>query len=401
MLAHVRSSIVPALLRGPLALDQAGIPRYWAAVWAAFLPGDLAPSTVSKNLGYVEGFYAYADAVLGLGKLDDALASLDVEALSQALEGFFQSLRNRSNVSEARWQVPSRFTTDILTRVARSSSLHRGLVDLQGKLARIEVLYSQLRVGRRRKVQPIRSLPGEVVGALYELLDPVSGSNPFRKGATRWRVYTAFVLMLHHGLRRGELLSLAADAIKSGFDAKLQRERHWLTVKYNPYEDDSRYSRPSIKTANSLRQLPIAEPTVAVVDEYATSYRGRPAHSFLMNSQKNRPLSTEAITKVFARITTSLSKSVLKVLYDRTGKSSVTAHDLRHTCAVLRLNRFLSEGASMEEALQLLRVYFGWARSSNEPLRYARAVFEDRLATVWRNEFDERVEILRHLKGPK
>jgi len=55
----------------------------------------------------------------------------------------------------------------------------------------------------------------------------------------------------------------------------------------------------------------------------------------------------------------------------------------------------------MEEALQLLRVYFGWARSSNEPLRYARAVFEDRLATVWRNEFDERVEILRHLKGPK
>jgi hypothetical protein len=51
----------------------------------------------------------------------------------------------------------------------------------------------------------------------------------------------------------------------------------------------------------------------------------------------------------------------------------------------------------MEEAMQQMRSFFGWARSSDMPLRYARTVFEDRLASVWRTEFDERVEVLRNL----
>jgi integrase len=370
-------------------------------VWATLLPGDLATSTVGKHLGYVEGLYAYAEELLSCGALDGALASLNVEVLGDTLEGYFQSLRDRSNttaVSEARWQVATRFTGDLLARLARRPLASPALSGLQARLRQIEMLYLKLRVGTRRMPEPVRSLPAEVVETLYELLDPASSSNPFRSVATRWRVYTAYLLLLHKGLRRGELLSLAADAIKSGFDRKLQRNRSWLTVRYNPYEDDPCHSRPSIKTPASLRQIPISEPIVAVVDEYVSNYRGRPAHSFLINSQKNQPLSTEAVTKAFATITSSLSKSVLKVLSDRTGRRSITPHDLRHTCAVFRLHRLLSDGVSMDEAVQLLRAYFGWARSSQEPLRYARAVFEDRLASVWRSEFDERVDILRNLK---
>jgi integrase len=380
--------------------DQLAIPRFWAAVWAALLPGDLAPSTVSKHLSDVESLYRYADELLGYGGLDKALASLNVEALSQALEGYFLFLRNRPNataVSETRWQVVSRFTTDILTRLGRTDPPHPKLADLETKLARIEAVFSNLRVGSRRMPEPTRSLPAEVE-ALYELLDPASSTNPFRGTVIRWRVYTAYLLLLHLGLRRGELLALAADAIKSGFDKKLGRRRSWLTVKYNPYEDDPRYSRPSIKTVDSLRQVPISEHVVAVVDEYAANYRGRPGHSFLLNSQKKNPLSTEALTDEFQKITTSLPSGVLKALYDRTGKDSVTPHDLRHTCAVLRLKQLLSDGVSMEEALQLLRAYLGWERSSLEPLKYARAVFEDRLGSVWRREFDERVEVLRNLE---
>lgn len=80
---------------------------------------------------------------------------------------------------------------------------------------------------------------------------------------------------------------------------------------------------------------------------------------------------------------------------DRSGKQSVTPHDLRHTCAVVRLNQLLQQGDSMDEALQKLRAFFGWSRESQMPVRYARAVFEDRLSSVWNDALDERVSVLR------
>lgn len=53
----------------------------------------------------------------------------------------------------------------------------------------------------------------------------------------------------------------------------------------------------------------------------------------------------------------------------------------------------------MDDALQRMRAFFGWSRTSEMPLRYARTVFEDRLASVWKDEFDERVSVLRSLPG--
>jgi hypothetical protein len=53
----------------------------------------------------------------------------------------------------------------------------------------------------------------------------------------------------------------------------------------------------------------------------------------------------------------------------------------------------------MDEALQKMRTFFGWSRQSTMPARYARAVFEDRLAGVWNDAFDDRVELLRGLPG--
>ncbi|HXJ94026.1 MAG TPA: site-specific integrase [Terriglobia bacterium] len=355
----------------------------------------------ASTLGYVDGFYEYAEELLGQGRLDDAFASLDVQLLSQSLEGYFQFLRNHPNKAPAeRWQAVSQFAGNIIMRLATAAPAQAGLADLQGRLARIEASFSKLRVRTRRMPEPIRSLPADVVEALYNLLDPASGSNPFRTSAMKWRVYAAYLLMLHQGLRRGELLSLASDPVKSGFDGRAQRQRSWITVRYNPYEDDPRYSRPAIKTPNSQRQIPISDSIVSVVDAYVINHRGRPTHSFLMNSQKNRPLSTEALTKVFAKISSCLSKGTRKVLYEHTGEDSVSPHDLRHTCAVYRLKRMLDE-VGMEEALQLLRAFFGWARTSDMPLRYARAVFEDRLATVWQTHFDASVEVLRGLEAVK
>ncbi len=49
----------------------------------------------------------------------------------------------------------------------------------------------------------------------------------------------------------------------------------------------------------------------------------------------------------------------------------------------------------MPEALQKMRTFFGWSKESGMPVRYARAVFESRLATVWNDSFDDRVALLR------
>ena len=51
----------------------------------------------------------------------------------------------------------------------------------------------------------------------------------------------------------------------------------------------------------------------------------------------------------------------------------------------------------MTDALERMRVFFGWSRGSEMPLRYARTVFEYRLASVWNSRFDDRVDVLRNL----
>jgi len=370
MLANLRHLAFPEF-RGPVLIDTRGLPRYWAAVWAFFQVGDLATLTVVKKLSHLEGFYQYTDQVLAPSCLDDALADTDVEALSNALEAYFLFLRGRPSITaacEERWQLALQFVLEVVQRLTRNPLQSQRLCEFRGRFSRLELLHAKLHVGRRRRPVQVRSLPAEIVEFLYDLLDPESGVNPFRGSASRWRVYLLFILMLHPGLRRGEVLVLSTDVIKSSFDRALQQERYWMAVKYNEYESDPRYSKAGIKNASSVRQLPLSNTIALIVQEYAANYRGRASHSFLFDSQKHGPLTTEAVTKIFQKITNSLPDKLCRVLHDRTSKNSFSPHDLRHTCAVVRLNQLLSQGIDMEDALQRMRVFFWWSRDSDMPL---------------------------------
>jgi integrase len=287
-----------------------------------------------------------------------------------------------------------------VTWISKSTAVDDNVAQIEARLHRLSTLYSQLHVRRIVSVETVRSLPASAVKALYELLDPESSQNPFRREKTRWRLFIAFILLLHQGLRRGEMLLLPVDAIKSAYDTRQGRTRYWLNVEENGYGDpdgDPRYSKPGIKTAYSLRQVPVSELTAKLVQNYTENYRGRTSHSFLLTSQADNPLSTEALTKAFVHISQHLPVAVLSELKDRTGKSSITPHDLRHTCAVMRLHQLLEQGGTLDEALQKLRTFFGWSKTSSMPSRYARALFEDRLAGVWNDAFDDRVALLRAL----
>jgi integrase len=400
---QIYNPLVPVALHGPLLTDQSGLPRYWSAIWSAVSSGQLAASTHTKKLRYIEDLYAHADRLLGKHALDDALGSLNETALAEILESWFVSIRNRPTIArsdEKRWQMGLAFVTSTVTWLSTSGTSNDRLQRIEQRIHRLSTLYSQLHVHKTAQAEIIRSLPASTVEWLYQTLDPASAENPFERTRKRWCVFVGFVLMLHQGLRRGEMLLLPADVIKSECDHKQQRTRHWLSVRESKYAEsdpDPRYSRPQIKTVHSRRQVPVSELTATLVQSYAENYRGRPKHSYLLNAQSNRPLSTESLTSAFKRISDSMPPRVLNDLRQRTGKESISPQDLRHTCAVVRLHQLLEQGDSMNEALQKLRTFFGWSKNSQMPLRYARAVFEDRLAGVWNNAFDDRVTLLRAL----
>lgn len=405
MLKNYSGSLIPHTLSGPVLIDSMGLPRFWITVWSLYKSSDLANSSKIKQFRHLEAFYEFSDQLKGSGSLDEAIASINIEMLGEILEAYFIGIQNRSIVnksSQLKWQTAFQFVRDIVLRLSKSDLPLKKIHLIEAKLNKLSMLYQQLRISKQRNSEIIRSLPSTVIEALYQLLDPDSTSNPFKTFAAKWRVFVIFVLLLHQGLRRGELLLLPADAVKNGFDSKLGKTRYWLSIIENPYEsDDPRYSKPCIKTSSSIRQIPLSELTANIIQEYAENYRGKPYHSFLVNSQHKKPLSTEAITVLFKKITEALPEAALIELEQRTGKKSITPHDLRHTCAVARLNQLLSKGDPMDEALQKMRTFFGWSRSSNMPQKYARAVFEDRLAGVWNNIFDDRVAILRAIPGNK
>ncbi|MDO9421064.1 MAG: site-specific integrase [Herminiimonas sp.] len=402
MIAQLSDPLIPSSLLGPVLLDQLGLPRYWATIWSIATAGHLAESTHLKKLRYLNNLYQHADELKGHGALDLALGTLDDHALAEILESWFISIRNQpetTDADETRWQAGLSFVITVVTWITKGNSDQR-LRPIEIRLQQLSILYRQLKINKRNSAEPIRSLPASTIETLYKILDPESEQNPFPRIGTRWRIYVSFILMLHQGLRRGEILLLPADAVKSAYDIKLKRVRYWINIQENGYEDainDPRHSKPGIKTKASIRQIPVGETTARIIETYLQNYRAKPNHSYLLNSQNNKPLSTEALTKAFAQISEHIPKTVIKDLEARTAKTSITPHDLRHTCAVVRLQQLLEQGDSMDEAIQKIRTFFGWSRESTMPSRYARAVFEDRLSSVWNNAFDDRITLLRAL----
>lgn len=378
--------------------DSNSMPRHWAAAWTLLVGGSLAESTLKRRLSHIEAFYLHVEEDRPAGHLDDALGHQDLLSVEELLESYFVALRNTPVIkssTERRWRDAAAFVRDITERLMRSPEVSGKFGDILVRFERLDRLYGQLRIGRRTNVSFVRALPAAVLTELLDLVTPGSDINPFKSQKTQWRVYCAFLLLLNQGLRRGEALSLRADFLKT--ERTNNGREFWLNVQSNESEDDPRHSTPSIKTLSSVRQIPVSPILAEAFYTYIENYRGRQNHPFFLSSVKNRPLSAEGVNHFFKILTTSLSPMSQKLLRDRTGMSTISPHDLRHTGAVVRMKQLLSRGDSMPEALQKLRSYFGWSRTSSMPQLYAKAAFEERLATVWNDDFDDRVAMILEL----
>lgn len=233
LLSLVTNPLVPGPLRGALLVDgDHQLPRYWATVWALMANHDLAASSQVKKLRCIENLYGHADRMFGNHALDDALGSMNDVVLADILESWFISIRNQPSVGpadESRWRTGLAFVVSVITWLSKTSIPTDRLRQMEARLHRLSQLYGQLQVRKSKQPSQVRSLPASVVQALYEVLDPSSAANPFSRQHTRWLAFVAFLLMLHQGLRRSELMLLTADVIKSGFDER-QRSHCALTV---------------------------------------------------------------------------------------------------------------------------------------------------------------------------
>jgi len=370
MLHHFLLMTVSITERQVALLGPRSLPRYWAAVWVTLIGGSLSFNTLRCRLRFIGDFYEYADLIHRDGWLDDVLASLDFQRLKTILQGYFARLQGSpTGNSHNRWQTVAAFVSSTVELLSQTD-VHAGRINaLQANISRLNWLFTQLQLDQERSPARIRSLPSAVLDELYDIVLPDGKRNPIRSEHVRWRGFASFRLFFHGGLRLGELLGLAEGCLNSEMDSK-GKVVFWLNVKTNEYEDDTRYTLPSIKTSTSIRQIPVSKATADVLLNYSSNYRGKPTHSWFLNSTWNRPLSAEAMNQMFHRFSEKLSPNASKLLVERTGKTVITPHDLRHTAAVIRYKQFRARGDTEDDAMQLLRSFFGWSRDSDMPLLY-------------------------------
>ncbi len=395
----LRSSATPKALTGWVLLDDNNLPRYWATVWADVLQAKLKDSTRSRCLYAIDRLYQHFALLSQADVLDQLLTDCQFDALEAGLAAFLSVLRNQAKrdgiVNSTVWASAIRFVVDILRYLARGIDAD----NLKGRLENLDKLYSQLDPSPPAEPAPIRALPGIVVDDLYRIMEPLSPGNPFRTERNRWRNYFVFICALASGLRRGEVASLASDAIQSEYDYAAEDDRSWICVRENPYvELDPRREAPGIKNAQSRRQLPSSQDLLQINDRIILDFTRNRSHSYLVGSQKGKPISLRQLQRIFETASTRLSPAAKRALRFR-GKHSVTLHDLRHTCAVYRLKCYMESGLDLDTAVEKLRVFFGWSASSEMPRLYARAYFESVHADVWSDKYDKIVSTLRELDG--
>lgn len=388
----------PKELRGPIPLDDHGRPRFCGTIYVDILQGHLAESTRALSVDAIQQLHQTAALQSPPIDVDAALLDGRMEELEALLASHLIRLRSHSRpgsvAAQRTWRRVLNFVGAILTHAGADA----GREVLRAKLLRLERLYAQLSPTRVRGPSAIRALPAVAVEELYEIFSPEAERNPYRTESVRWRNFAIFLLLLHLGLRAGELLSLRVASARSEYDPQVGQVRFWLDVVDCDDPGDRRVRRPRLKTAASTRQLPLSEELAELIDLYVVNFRGDRDHGLLFSSAEGAPLAVTSLASAIHSAASCLTSSAKQALIAR-GQKSVTPHDLRHTSAVVRLQRYREAGVSQDEALERLRPFFGWVPGSDMPLHYARAYFEPRFQDTWDESFSTALHALRAAAG--
>lgn len=379
---------------GVAAVDPFMRPRLWATAWSSGLgSATLAPSTVRLQLRHIDKLYAFCDECFGPDSLDSAISSGDATATQVLLDCFVLELTTDPAYTTTHVQCWAAVCSFVHAIALRRATQEDSWLSLCAYLREVR----KLRRPSTSRFRFVRTLPDVTLAGLLRVAHPEAADNPFMPASARTRSWLVLNLLLLCGLRRGELLLLAVDALKHDVDAGTGKLVYWLNVTNSDNEEDSRSTRPRIKTIDSHRQIPLSGSLASLYTQYVSEARiDNGEHGFLFTSRTGAPLSAESVNRMLQQLTDSLDPESLARFRDRCGgKRHISPHDLRHTCATARFALFLKTEPDRALALQRMRAFFGWSRTSDMPEVYARAAIQDDLLRTWSEAFDQRLQTLR------
>ncbi len=164
-----------------------------------------------------------------------------------------------------------------------------------------------------------RGLSKKQLEFLFELFRPESNLNPFRDKSVRTRNRIMFLMLLHLGIRGGELLNIRIRDIDFS-------NGQLIIARRADEKDDPRTDQPLVKTLD--RRLPMRESLVRELHNYILKERSRipnaKKHDFLFVTHKPGPTCGQPISKSAYNKIIRVVRYVSPVLHDFTG------HALRH-----------------------------------------------------------------------
>jgi integrase len=215
----------------------------------------------------------------------------------------------------------------------------------------------------RNQVVREKGLTQEQEVALLEIVRPGSECNPFEDEATQVRNQLIILLLLHLGIRSGELLNIRVSDIDWSTNQMVIARRA-------DEKKDPRRRQPLVKTLD--RRLPLKDTLVKAIHSYVIHFRRKVAgarkNDYLLVTHKSGPTQGQPMSR------STLIKVINMVAGAESSLASLHAHELRHTWN----NRFseymdIKADASKQEEQERQRSYLqGWKPESGSAKIYTK-----------------------------
>lgn len=217
----------------------------------------------------------------------------------------------------------------------------------------------------RNQVGREKGLTREQEAVLLDVVRPGSERNPFEDQSTQIRNQLLILLLLHLGIRSGELLNIRVSDID------------WATnqiviARRADEKKDPRRRQPLVKTLD--RRLPIKDTLVQAIHRYVVQFRrkvlvpGARKHDYLLVTHKSGPTQGMPMSRsAFIKVINLIAKAAPEL-------SDLHGHELRHTWN----NRFsefmdVSDDPPKPEEQERQRSYLqGWKPDSGTAATYTK-----------------------------
>ncbi|MGQ3169834.1 MAG: site-specific integrase [Methylophilus sp.] len=403
--------------RLPLLIDSSGIPLFEPTVFAiSVLRGrNLASNTIKQALRGVMVLQTMLDResinldrrfeqgeFLTYGEIDRlvALTKLEMDAIWEIDKPIGQP-RKMISLEQARLNLTRKkamgevepgtsairliYIRKYLVWFANSRimRMHQGsnrsdMIELRDLV--LSAIEERTPSSRGRSGEPERmGLTPESQKILMEIIEPDHLNNPWDTSHSKERNALIVHMMIELGLRRGELLGVRINDIKS----------NELYVARRPDDElDSRLDEPNAKT--KARPIPLSRALSQRIYEYVngTRYAIKAARKkpMLIVSEEGQELSLSSVNKLFVPL--QQSSSLLNFL---------TPHILRHTFNDNLYESLDKAGMSQVEIRKAMIRLNGWSDNSNSPDYYtkrstmrrahsAQITYQNNISMVEKNE---------------